>query len=189
MKFNWSEINEPATGYADLPTGGYVCKVVDAWEEQNYTSNFGDTYDRIVVLFDVAEGEYADFFATNEKPDFTHQHEFRITDDESRVDERDRWRYHQFLDRFLPAVKASNDVHGVADVAHLKGLLFGATIRHRYYTKRDGSDGNTLQIQGFYAADSIRDGSFKEPTDLDKRETRKSAPNALSYDDAEIPFS
>ena len=56
-------------------------------------------------------------------------------------------------------------------------------------TYASNSDGNTLQIQGFYAADSIRDGSFKEPTDLDKRETRKSAPTALSYDDAEIPFS
>lgn len=192
MKFKWEEIADGAAAeYADLPTGCYVLKVLDAAEERDY-QRFGDTYDRVVIHWDVAEGEYADFFTTNDKPDFTHEHEFRLTDDIDSIEGNRRFLYTQLYDRFLPAVKASNDVHGVGDVAQLKGLLFGATVRHRLYTKRDGSDGNVLEIQQFYPAEKMRTMDIPPnamPKDRDRRATATAPkPTGKAYEDAEIPF-
>ena len=189
---NWEEVDDPAYAFADIKSGGYVLKVVSATEEQGYTNQWGDTYDRIVVCYEIAEGDDAGFFEANNRPSWSHEHEFRIADDIESVPERDRWRYEQFLDRFLPAIKSSNDMKGtISDASQLNGLLFGAVLRHRLYTKADGSDGSALQIQSIYSADRIRSGSYTPAKDIDSRKEQKpqaTTSSATAYSDEDLPF-
>ena len=134
---NWEEISEGSGGFADIPSGGYVCKVVEVVDEEDYSNNWGDTYDRIVIRYDIAEGPEADFFARNNKPDFTHEHEFRYNP--ANCGDKFTWSVEQFK-RFWNTVLHESNPGWTWDLnpASLKGLKFGATLRHRYYTKGDG---------------------------------------------------
>lgn len=196
----WEEINDKPANFTDLESGAYVLKVVDAKEELNQSSQWDKVrYDSITIGFDVAEGGDTDFFARNNKPDFTHEHEFKVVDDAAfgQLGSDEKWKYTAWADKFLPAIKASNpNLSGISDVKQLVGCRFGAVVRHRQYTKSNGDDGNTLEIQAFYAAQDIRDGNYSPAKDLDKRKgatAKQAAPAAASpapaaYDDSDIPF-
>ena len=190
MKLDWEAVDEIGMGggFADLPNGGYVCKVLDVYEVPDYTTNAGEKCTQVKVSWDVAEGENADFFTSNEKPDWTHEVEFYVVDDIDSISGNRRWLFERW-GKFLASVKMSNDTAKVTSTDKLVGLLFGATVRHRLYTKKSGEDGSTVELQTYYSTDYIRDGKFKEPTDRDQRQAAppKQAANK-GYDDAEIPF-
>ena len=193
----WSEINDKPANFTDLESGAYVLKVVDAEAKVAQTSQWDKVpYDSITIRFDVAEGAETDFFARNNKPDFTHEHEFKVVDDAAynSLGSDDKWKYTAWADKFLPSIKASNpNLNGISDVRQLVGCRFGAVVRHRQYTKKNGDDGNALEIQAFYAAQDIREGNFSPAKDIDKREKAAGAPAAASYapaayNDADLPF-
>ena len=184
---NWEEISEGSGGFADIPSGGYVCKVVEVVDEEDYSNNRGDTYDRIVIRYDIAEGPEADFFARNNKPDFTHEHEFRYNP--ANCGDKFTWSVEQFK-RFWNTVLPESNPGWTWDLnpASLKGLKFGATLRHRYYTKGDGDDGSQIQVQGLYGAQAIREGKFTAPKDIDKREKPAPAPAPHPAYSDDLPF-
>lgn len=189
---NFREVEDGGTGgFAELPTGGYVAKVVAVSDDMGIEPRWGgEPYDAITITYEIAEGENEGFFEKNNRPDWTHQHEFRYDPDQC-TDERDAWRPKQFKSWWSRILPESNpgfewdDLH--PDPQKFAGLLFGLTVRHRLYTKNNGDDGNQLQVQGFYTADAIRSGNFKKPEDVDVRKPKQPAPAAAIYDE-EIPF-
>ena len=189
MKLDWEAVDEMSGGgYSDLPNGGYVCKVLAVFEVPNHVTNRGEKCTQFKVAWDVAEGEHADFFTANDKPDWTHEVEFLVLDDPDSVPGDRRWLFERW-GKFLAAVKMSNDTSKVKDTRDLEGMLFGATVRHRLYTKKSGEDGSINEFQGYYSTDYIRDGKFREPTDRDQRQAAPPKQTAnKGYDDAEIPF-
>lgn len=189
---DWEEVEDGnGGGFSELPTGGYVMKVVGVVDEEGRVPRWGgDPYDAIDVVFDVAEGEYADFFAKGKRPDFAHTHEFRWNPAQM-TDERDAWRPKQFKSFWSRILPESNDgwEWDMDGAESFKGLLFGATVRHRKYTKGNGEDGDQLQIQGLYPARKIRDGEFRDPEDYDARKPKQEAAPAPVADEAdELPF-
>lgn len=187
---NWDEIDEGSGGgFADLPSGGYVLKVTEVVDEDDYTNSWGDTYDRVVIRYDVAEGQHADFFAKNKRPDFTHEHEFRYNPDN--CGDKYAWSVEQFKSFWNTILPGSNAGWAFDfNPQSMVGKLFGATLRHRYYTKSSGEDGSAIQIQGLYTADRIREGKFKAPADIDRRDKKavSPAPAKSAYSDDELPF-
>jgi hypothetical protein len=60
-QFNgWEKAKEDAkyTGSSQLPVGGYVATIKDVRFEEGKDGNS----DRIIVAYDISEGEYKDFF-------------------------------------------------------------------------------------------------------------------------------
>lgn len=64
---NFSEIKALYTP-AELPAGGYVCKIIGA-DEKTFHGINGD-FSMLEITFDIAEGEYKDFYAENAKMNY-----------------------------------------------------------------------------------------------------------------------
>lgn len=193
---NWEEVetDTPAGSGNDLPTGGYVMRITDVDDLEDYTNQWGDTYDCIRIRFDVAEGDKAGFFTNNNKPDFTHEYEFRYNPDNCGGNYG--WMAGQFKTFYSTVLPESNPgfVFDFNDVACMEGQLFGVTIR-QYLYESNGEDKSRPEVQGFYTVDAIREGKFKKPQDRIKRGyTPPSQRNAATTQTAasesayELPF-
>lgn len=77
------------------------------------------------------------------------------------------------------------------DEQTLRGKKIGVVFDKRLYTKRDGSDGDTLERGTFYSLDYIRQGKAREPKVIDKRESKPSTYSqtvAEPYEEFSVPF-
>lgn len=161
-KIDLTNIQESAGEFKRLVPGTYVCKIVDAqlFEDRNY----------VRIEWDVAVGEYADIF--KDAP-FA------------------RYDYMSYSERALPMLKhklacltESNvgfDAEGAFqndNMAAFKGKVFGARVRERLYTKKDGTDGSGLEIGQWLRAQEALTGSFDVMAPRDQRDHVQSAPTA-----------
>ncbi|WP_321974274.1 hypothetical protein [Paratractidigestivibacter sp.] len=162
---NWEEIDDGTGSGNDLPRGGYVMRITKVEDLEDHTNNYGDTYDGIRIVFEVAEGPQAGFFAKYDKPEFTHEYEFKYSGKD--VLDWQPKQFKQFWSKTLP--QSNPGFEWDMNPASLNGKLFGCTIRHYLYQKQDGGDGERTEVQGFYSADYIRQGKFKEPVDRIQR--------------------
>lgn len=153
---------------ADLPASGYVIKIYDA-KIKKWPS--GDEY--FEISFDIAEGEYKDFY----KKDYGNQTGdnkwWRGTYTLNPPKEGDaEWKINKFWD-FFYALEDSNPGYqfsgDTADInkAKLAGKLLGATFRREEKpSKKDISKTfwNTVLFNA-KPAETIRDGKFSVPKD------------------------
>lgn len=119
------------SGTAKLPAGAYVCKIMGVRYEEG-TDGFSD---KLILQFDITEGEYKDFFKkqydANTSEDKKWKGTVRIyvpTDDGS---EKDGWTKRSFAG-WIDAVEKSNSGYSWAwDEQSLKnktlGIVFGET--------------------------------------------------------------
>ena len=151
-----------------LPKGAYVIKILSA---KTTTSSWGE--DQIAIAFDIAEGEYKDFY----KKDYGNQ-----TGDNKwwrgtyilnpPKDGDAEWKINKFWDFFYaledsnPGYQFSGDTVDI-NKAKLAGKLLGATFRKEERpSKRDSSKTfwNTVLFNA-KPAETIRDGKFSVPKD------------------------
>lgn len=154
-------------GRGQLPAGGYVLKIYDI-KTKKWPS--GDEY--FEVSFDIAEGEYKDYF----KNDYTAQtgdnkwwrgvynlNPFKDGDPE--------WKINKFWDFFYavedsnPGFKFSGDTSDI-NKANFSNKILGATFR-REESKSKNSDQTFWNTRLFNCkpADDIRKGNFNTPKD------------------------
>lgn len=146
-----------------LPKDGYVIEIKQAKE---VTGN-GNPY--IDIKFDIAEGEYKDFY----KQDYDRQTgedkkwrgSFRLYEPLQDGSERDGWTTREFK-TFTNALEDSNSgYHWDWDETKWAKKLIGGLFHYRDYQKQDGSAGTVLNFKRAASVDDIRKGNFKLPKD------------------------
>ena len=172
---------EASTGgdFERLPAGGYVCKITKVEDHGNEAKPY------LRVVYDIAEGEYAQFYSDDWGKDNEWAHDMR--------------QYYTtaafgIFKGFLKAVDISNGTAFEAaaetglDERKMVGLLIGLIIGEEEYESNDGSIKTRLRVRGARPVQNIREGKFKQP-ELKKLpvETPTIPPTPLDVDD--IPFA
>ena len=159
---------ESTQGYQDrpqLPTGGYVMKIMGAEVKENSVGQY------VQVSMDIAEGQYKDFFAEDYRAQDGSQRGkvWHCTyllnvplDDGS---EKDGWTKRRFK-TFTEALEASNDgYHFDWDEKKFKGLMIGGLFNIREWKTNDGRRGKRTNLAQVCSVEKIRTGKYKLPKD------------------------
>lgn len=190
---NWENV-QAFSDRQKLPLGAYICKVKQA----KVTAN--DYGQQLAVLFDIAAGEYADFYKKdydgNQNQDRKWKGVLRLwlpKDDGSDKDEVTK----SILKGFVTSVEKSN--HGYLfdwNEASLAGKQIGVLYRNEEW-EYNGKSGWAVRPFRAISTDSVRDGDYTLPNDkpLSNKNGYASttapamAPAGFSQvDDDEIPF-
>lgn len=165
---------EQTKGYSDggeqLPRGGYVCKIIGAKVQEN---EYGQS---IKIAYDIAEGEYKDFFQkkydanTNEDKKWPGTFLLNVPSDDG--SQQDGWTKRRFR-TFTDALEDSNTgYHFDWDETKFKGKQVGFVFNYREWKAPDGRYVMSPNVAKSTSTDKIRKGSFKVPEDkLQKKST------------------
>ena len=176
-------VNEP------LPAGGYVAKILNAKVEEY---RWGEV---LVISFDIAEGEYKDFFRKqyneNTREDKKWKGNFRLT-----VPQEGNQYFEGQKRTFgnaIWAIEESNPgYHWDWVEAALKGKMVGVLFRNFEWAMDDGRSGWSTECSTFVSAEDIRNGNFKQPKDKPLRNKPvNNAPANISApvdDSVDLPF-
>lgn len=165
-KFNKYDTAQVKTGsiFDQLPKGAYVIKIVNAKETENKSGSGS----HIKVAFDIAEGEYKDFYrkqfdaSTDEDKHWPYDGVYNLAAPD---DNSPQWMIDNF-GTFVAALEDSNEgYHWDWDESKWKNLVIGALFR----IEQSESNGNVYdhtRPAWFRTAKSVREGRFgKLPKD------------------------
>ena len=173
-----------------LPAGGYVAKIMDA-TVINY-----DWGDKLKVDFDIAEGEYKGFFATDYRNNTNDDKKWRGTYRINIPNESNQYfdSQRKSFNNFIACLEETNSgFHFDWDESKLKGKGIGVLFRNKEW-EYNGSTGWTTECCTVTTAKDIREGNFKMPKD---KPLKAKAANSGAYsetafapvdDDADLPF-
>lgn len=191
---NWDNV-QVISDRAKLPADAYVCKVKQVAVQQN---SYGD---QLVILFDIAEGEYKDFYARdfqqNQNPDKKWKGVQRVwipTDDGSEKDELTK----RMFKGMVTAFEESNPGYKWNwDESSLAQKTVGIIYRNEEW-EYNGKSGWSAKPLRCMSAGKVRSGDYTLPKDKalvkrgDAYDTGYSAAPANSgftaVEDAELPF-
>ena len=164
-KFNDYDSVKSYSQSRQLPRGGYVCKVMDAQEKESSVGAYID------ICVDIAEGDFADFFAddyknqSGNKEDKKWHCHYLLNEPKDDGTKEDGWTKRKFK-TFTEALEDSNEgYHFDWDETKFKGKLFGGLFNIREYKKQDGTVGEYINLAQVISADKIRSGDFRVPDD------------------------
>ena len=182
------EIKRNSGSGEPLPAGGYVAKIMNA-EVKEYS--WGEV---LVISFDIAEGEYKDFFATqyreNTNEDKKWKGNFRIN-----VPQEGNQYFESEKKRFGNAIacieESNNGYHWDWDEAKLKGKLVGVLFRN-FEWEVNGNTGWSTECCTFTTVDDIRNNKFKMPKDKPLKNKPATTTNAADFTEIDgsddLPF-
>lgn len=147
-----------------LPTGGYVMRIMGAEVKENRIGQY------VQVSMDIAEGQYKDFFADDYRaqdngPNGRKWHcNYLLNVPADDGSERDGWTKRRFK-TFTDALEASNDgYHFDWDEKKFKGLMIGGLFNIREW-ESGGRRGRSTNLAQVCSVDKIRAGKYKLPKD------------------------
>lgn len=164
---------ERATARELLPAGGYVAQIKGVEERQHKNGA------SLVISFDIAEGEYKGFFASDYRGQNQEDKKWRGTYwlNEPKEDgtEQDGWTIRSF-NNAVASLEDSNPGYSWnwepierGDFSQLKGKTVGVLFRNKEYGFTDNAGkyvhGWTTECCALTAADDIRSERFKMPKD------------------------
>lgn len=191
---------EKAQAYSDterLPVGGYVLKIMDVNELEYSWGN------QLKIEFEIAEGEYKDFFArdyknqTGEDKKWRGAYRLRVPKDDG--SEQDNWTMRRFKTVMNAFEDSNKGYHFDWDEKKLKGLLIGALFNNKEYDF-NGRHGFFTNCHSLVTVEKIRSGKFEIPADtlLKGNSQKNSGYEKLDTDgfmnipdgiDEELPFN
>lgn len=171
-----------------LPAGGYVAKIMNA-EVKEYS--WGEV---LVISFDIAEGEYKDFYATqyreNANEDKKWKGNFRLTvpsEGNQYFDSQKR----TFGNCIACIEESNNGWHWSWNEAELKGKMVGVLFRNYEYDI-DGRSGWSTECCTFATIDEVREGKFKMPKDKPLKNKPATTTNTADFTEIDgsddLPF-
>ena len=182
-KVDFSKVEESngGGGFQQLPEGAYIMRIerIEPHENEQY----------IFVEWDVASGEWADWARgsnfpprdviswKNDKALSMTKHKLHILTDDN------------------PGFGAETAFYN-DDWRAFEGKVFGAVIRKRLYTKKDGTDGEGIEIGTWKRVSEVKAGDWKPMKPRDSRDYKAQAampveapkPGATDVYDEDIPF-
>ena len=186
--FNGLEIKKSVSASEPLPAGGYVAKILNAKVEEY---SWGEV---LVISFDVAEGEYKDFFSKqykeNTREDKKWKGNFRLTVPQESNQYFDSQK--RTFGNAIWAIEESNPSFRWAwDENALKGKMVGVLFRDREW-EIEGRTGMTTEAWTFLSVDDVRTKNFKipKPKMLNKATNNTTANSFAPIDDVDdsLPF-
>ena len=176
--------------YERLPKGGYVLKVMGASIE------YYNGQQTVKLSCDVAEGEYANFFAdsyrnnTNENKKWSCNYLLNVPANDG--SERDAWTKKSFKTVIAAFEDSNPGYHFDWNETKFKGLLIGGLFNYREYIgKEDGNVHEAVNLARLVSVDKIRSGSYKVPED--KKLKQAINPGFMSIpesaNDSGLPFN
>ena len=161
------------------PAGGYICRI-------NFAEDKPDK-SYILVMYDIAEGEYAGYYAGRQKanPTWTWGGTLYKSYKQTAL---------PMFKRFCSCVTKSNpgylfDGNTNADEKTLTGKLIGMVLGEEEYTGNDGTIRTRLYCVTEKSVEEIRAGKFKVPEKKTLAPTSSGFSNISSGDDSDLPFS
>ena len=188
----YAETKALGSGSSRLPVGGYVLKILDV----KYVQGGNGTNDRIILSYDVEEGDQKGFYKKNfdsqqgEDKKWKGATQLWVPADDGT--ESDEWTKRKFK-TMTTAVEDSNpNYHWGWDESTLKGKLVGGVFNDKEWAL-DGRTGFYTALHHFCAVDVIRSGDFKtpDPTYLKNKPAAPMPENFVSVketDKEELPF-
>ena len=160
--FNGLEIKKSVSASEPLPAGGYVAKILNAKVEEY---NWGEV---LVISFDIAEGEYKDFFSKqykeNTREDKKWKGNFRLTV----PNEGNQYFYSQkrtFGNAIWAIEESNHGYHWDWNESALNGKMVGVLFRNFEWEMDDGRSGWSTECCTFVSVEDVRTGNFKQPKD------------------------
>ena len=187
--FNGLEIKKSVSASDHLPAGGYVAKILNA-KVKGYS--WGEV---LVISFDIAEGEYKDFFnkqyKENTRDDKKRKGNFRLTvpnEGNQYFDSQKR----TFGNAIWAIEESNHGYHWDWNEAALKGKMVGVLFRN-FEWEMNGNSGWSTECCTFVSVEDIRNGNFKQPKDKPLRnKTGTSSAESIFVDlndvESELPF-
>lgn len=187
-QFSGFEAKKSAGARELLPAGGYVAKILNA-EEVSY--DWGNV---LLISFDILEGQYKDFFATDyrnqDREDKKWRGTYRLSEPKDDGSEKDGWTKRTFGNSIW-SVEASNPgYHWDWNEAGLAGKVVGMLTRWEEWAY-NGKTGWTARPFKFTDIANVRDGNVKLPKDKPLPEEQKPfSPDVSAEDEGEedLPF-
>lgn len=181
----------PFNDYRELPSGGYVCQILNAKEETSKAGN-----DMVVLVLDIVEGEYKNFFRDlwQQRKENNPQAKYPF-DGMAYV----TFTYEGKTTKKFKALCTSVEEDGKTITwgsqfaESLKGATIGVIFRREETEGRGDNEGKTFwntKPYAFRSAKTIREGDFTVPMDVPLANEPTNAPtngfSKLSAD--EVPF-
>ncbi len=143
---NWSTVEESAGGTFRMPEpGGYICVItgVKSVPEKQYVG----------IMWDIAEGEFKGCYESSQYPPMD------IMSYKPNALPMTKHKLHVLADdnAGFRSSAAFNSDNWDAFV----GKRFGAVLRKRIYTKKNGQSGEAIEIGAWKRCDEIRSGQWK----------------------------
>ncbi len=161
-KFGDFDKTQAYTDSVQLPKGAYVCRIMAAKVEEGQSGQY------IKIAFDIAEGEYAGFYAKkfdanqNEDKKWPGTYILNVPHDDG--SERDGWSKRRFK-TFTDALEESNKGYVFDwDETKFKDKLIGFVFNYREY-EFNGRTGMVANAAGAYSIQDIRSGKYRIPND------------------------
>ena len=186
-KFSGFEPKKASGGRELLPAGGYIAKILNA-EEVKY--EWGKV---IVISFDIAEGEYKDFFTKDYRAqtqeDKKWRGTYRLSEPKDDGTEKDSWTKNAFNNAIWSIQESNPGYHFDWDETKFKGKLVGVLFRNREW-EMNGNTGWTTECCALTDVGSIKNNTFKVPKDkpLSKKTMAAAFPPVEEEDDGDLPF-
>lgn len=182
---------ERQTAREALPAGGYVAKIMDVKE---IAYDWGNV---LAISFDIAEGEYKDFFAAdyrnNSNEDKKWRGVYRLTEPKDDGSEKDSWTKNTFNGAIWAIEQSNPGYHWDWNEAALKGKTVGVIYRNKEW-EMNGNTGWSTEAGMLDTVDRIREGKFKPLKDkpLKSKTTTSGAFAPASFtpvtDGDDLPF-
>ena len=175
--FNGLEIKKSVSASEPLPAGGYVAKILNAKVEEY---SWGE---KLVISFDIAEGEYKDFFRKqyneNTREDKKWKGNFRLTVPQESNQYFDSQK--RTFGNAIWAIEESNPgYHWDWNEAALRGKIVGVLFRNFEWEMDDGRSGWSTECCTFVSVDDVRTGNFKQPKDKPLKRKESYSSNQFS---------
>lgn len=189
-KRNFDRNNAYTGGGAKLPEGAYICKIMKVEEVEGTNGNS----DYWKVYFDIAEGEFANYYADKYKADDRNDKKWSgVTTvwmvNEKADKEKQDWTQRR-LDTILKAIEDSNEGYTFDwDEKKLKNKLFGGVFVYEIY---NGHTFAKLYDSGICSVDDIKNGTYYTPKAKTGTATANSSDDGfmnVSDEDESLPFA
>lgn len=159
---NWENVKPMGNSFETLPAGAYVCEIKQAVEKPN--RNNGGSH--LEVNFEVAEGEYKDFFSKDYRSQDREDKFWRgIINQNVPNESADNYENQKrFFRSFTNAVEASNPgYHWDWNETGLKGKKIGVVFGEREKQSQKGTIYTITNAEKIISVEDVRSGNFKIP--------------------------
>lgn len=173
-----------------LPKGAYVIKILDA-KVETFQKGTEKEYSKIVLSFDIDEGEKKEFYKTDYHKQYFEDRKWRgVIRKVIPVDSDEDWKKDAFT-RMIVAIKKSNPgFEWEWKEESLKGKIVGCLYRNKEW-EMNGMTGWTTEPYQLIDAAKVRSGEFNLPKDfpLSKRNGSDTMPQSSKDTYTEIDAS
>lgn len=171
---NWDEVQASTDEFKKLPPGGYICAILSAEDvpKKEY----------IKIVYDIAAGEYADYYSDDWGKDNLWAHTIYRSYKESAAG---------MFKAFINAIEESNKGYKWNfDEKTLKGKLIGIVLGEEEYIGNDGSVKTRLKDRSTKSVRDIEENRFRIPKikKLEEEQGTGSSVPAGFVESDDLPF-